>query len=405
MSNGRPTLLILGTRGIPANHGGFETFAEKLALFLVDRWNVKVYCQHDVERVEERVRSEIWNGIELIHVQVASTGPRATLEFDLHCVLDSARREGVCLVLGYNSAVFLPILRLFRRPILTNMDGIEWRRPKWSPAVRAWFWVNEWIAAWTSHRLVADHPVIADHLATRRPRRAIVTIPYGGNPVTSASDAPLRGLGLEPGRYMVSIARIEPDNNILTLVKAFSRRPRNAKLVVLGTLDDSIAYHREVRAAASDEVIFPGAIYDPATVEALRFHARAYLHGHTVGGTNPSLVEALWAGSPVVAHDNPFNRIVAGDTQAYFTSVEDCERRIAQYLADDEVVRRAREGARRQATHYAWEDILSHYEDELRALGGYGHRAGSAGRPEGIAPEGAKSEGLNSEGMAARTVG
>ena len=95
MSTGRPTLLILGTRGIPANHGGFETFAEKLALFLADRWNVKVYCQHDVERVEERVRSEMWNGIELIHVQAASPGPRATLEFDPHCLLASARRAGV----------------------------------------------------------------------------------------------------------------------------------------------------------------------------------------------------------------------------------------------------------------------------------------------------------------------
>lgn len=372
MSDGRPTLLILGTRGIPANHGGFETFAETLALFLADRWNVKVYCQHEVARVEERVHSTFWRGIELIHVQVASTGPRATLEFDLHCILDSARRDGVCLVLGYNSAIFLPILRLFRRPILTNMDGIEWRRPKWSPPVRAWFWLNEWIAAWTSHRLVADHPVIADHLATRRSRGAIVTIPYGGNPVTDASETPLGGLGLERDRYMVSIARIEPDNNILTLVSAFSRRPRGAKLVVLGTLDDSIDYHREVRAAASDEVIFPGGIYEQDTVKSLRFHARAYLHGHTVGGTNPSLVEALWAGCPVIAHDNPFNRFVAGDGQAYFTTVDECEMRIAACLADDAAVQRAREAARHEAKRFAWEDVLSHYEDELRQLGGVG---------------------------------
>jgi glycosyltransferase involved in cell wall biosynthesis len=388
VSNGRPTLLILGTRGIPANHKGFETFAEKLALFLTDRWNVKVYCQHDVARVERRFRSETWHGIELIHVQVASTGPRATLEFDLHCILDSLRRKGVCLVLGYNSAVFLPILRLLRRPILTNMDGIEWRRPKWSRAVRAWFWINEWIAAWTSHRLVADHPVIADHLATRRSRKAIATIPYGGNPVVGAPEAPVRALGLEPDRYMVSIARIEPDNNILTIVKAFSNRHRGAKLVVLGTLDDSIAYHREVRAAASDEVIFPGAIYEQATVEALRFHARAYLHGHTVGGTNPSLVEALWAGCPVIAHDNPFNRGTAGEAQAYFGTPEECERRIATCLADDEAVRRAREAARQQATRFSWEDILSQYESELSALGGYGQHVLGSVRLDEIAPEG-----------------
>lgn len=388
MSNGRPTLLILGTRGIPANHGGFETFAEKLAVFLAGRWDVKVYCQHEVERVTERFRTETWNGIELINVQVASTGPRATLEFDLHCILHSARQDGVCLVLGYNSAIFMPILRLFRRPILTNMDGIEWRRPKWSRAVRAWFWVNEWIAAWSSHRLVADHPAIADHLATRRPRRAIVTIPYGGNPVTAAPEAPIRALGLEPDRYMVSIARIEPDNNVLTIVEAFSRRRRHMKLMVLGTLDDRIPYHRAVREAASDEVAFPGGIYEQATIGALRFHARAYLHGYTVGGTNPSLVESLWAGCPVIAHDNPFNRGTAGDGQAYFSSVDDCERRIEECLAGGDGIRARREHARRQAQRFSWEEILACYESELMALGGYTERLGGAIRLEEAAGEG-----------------
>src|SRR5262249_28262205 len=146
---------------------------------------------------------------------------------------------------------------------------------------------------WLSHRLVADHPAIADHLATRRGRGAIAMIPYGGDAVTNAAIEPLATLGLPPGSYLLSIARTEPDNNILTMVKAFSRRTRNAKLVVLGTLADEHRYHQAVRAAASAEVIFPGAIYDPTVVAALRFHARAYCHGHMVGGTNPSLVEAL----------------------------------------------------------------------------------------------------------------
>jgi hypothetical protein len=141
-------------------------------------------------------------------------------------VRDAARREAVSLVLGYNGAVFLPYLRLAGRKILTNMDGIEWRRPKWSFPVRAWFWLNEWIAAWSSNRLVADHPVIADHLATRRPRSATAMIPYGGVPIASAPTAPLARLGLESGRYLVSIARIEPDNWILTMFEAFSRKPR-----------------------------------------------------------------------------------------------------------------------------------------------------------------------------------
>lgn len=365
-----PTILILGTRGIPAAHGGFETFAERLALFLVGRgWKVGVYCQEEVERIDQRVRSETWRGIELIHVQVASRGPRATLEFDWQCARDAARRPGVCLVLGYNGGVFLTWLRLMRRKIITNMDGIEWRRPKWGLAARSWFWVNEWIAAWTSHRLVADHPSIADHLATRRPRGAIATIAYGADPVTAAPEAPVRALGLEPGRYLISIARIEPDNNILPIVEAFCRHERDAKLVVLGTLSDKIPYHAAVRAAANGSVVLPGAIYDQATVKALRFHARAYLHGHTVGGTNPSLVEALAAGNMVIAHDNMYNRWTAGAAATYFTDVDSCGERMQQALDDDTLVRNCGIAARARAREaFRWEDVLSAYENEAYRL-------------------------------------
>ena len=367
-----PAILILGTRGIPAAHGGFETFAERLALHLAARgWRVGVYCQREVDRVGRRVSTTSWRGIDLITVEVASTGPAATLAFDGLCAHDAAKRGGVCLVLGYNGAVFLPYLRLRGAKVLTNMDGIEWRRPKWSLAVRAFFWISEWIAAWSSHRLIADHPAIADHLATRRPRSAIATIPYGGDPIRMPAEAPIRALGLEPDRFLVSIARIEPDNNILAFVEAFSRAPRSAKLVVLGRLDPENAYHRALRNAAGDGVVFTGAIYEAATVQALRHHARAYLHGHTVGGTNPSLVEALWAGNAVIAHDNAFNRGTAGEGQLYFSDVDGCARAIETVLGDELALDAARAAARRRAADFSWDDILAAYEREVRELGGY----------------------------------
>ncbi|WP_457104767.1 DUF1972 domain-containing protein [Methylobacterium sp. P5_C11] len=370
MPDRAPELLILGTRGIPAAHGGFETFAERLALHLTGRgWRVGVYCQREVETVRERVSRRRWNGIDLITVEVGLRGPLATLAFDAVCVRDAATRGGVCLVLGYNGAAFLPYLRARGGRILTNMDGIEWRRPKWSWPVRAFFYASEWIAAGSSQRLVADHPAIADHLARRRPRSAITTIPYGGDPPPAELGPP--PLGLVPDRYLVSIARIEPDNNILTLVEAFSRRHRGVRLVVLGTLKVGNPYHRAVEAAASPEVLFPGAIYEPEQVQALRFHARAYLHGHTVGGTNPSLVEALWAGNAVIAHDNPFNRGTAGDGQFYFSDPDGCAAAIEQVLADEAAVAGARAAARRRAERFRWDDVLAAYEQALRQVGGY----------------------------------
>jgi len=304
-------------------------------------------------------------------VQVAETGARGTVAFDWHSTQHASRRDGVCLVLGYNTAIFMALLRWRGKKILINMDGIEWKRPKWSAPVRAWFYLNEWLGAWLGHRLVADHPAIEDHLATRRPRGAIAMIPYGGDEVVAASAAPLAALGVTPQKYLVSIARIEPDNSILPMVEAFSRKPRGTKLVVLGKLEAGNAYHAAVRAAASEEVIFAGAIYGKS-VQALRLHARAYCHGHTVGGTNPSLVESLWCGNAVLAHRNHFNQWTAGAEQFFFADADECERMIERILIDDIAVARAGRMARlRAATDFVWTDILSAYERELAALGGY----------------------------------
>lgn len=381
MSSKQPHVLILGIRGLPARHGGFETFAEKLALHLVGRgWKVTVYCQNETPGAERTLTLDTWRGIDRVHIGVRRKGAAATIEFDWLSIRHAAKQDGVCLVLGYNTAAFLPVLRLAGRPVLINMDGLEWKRPKWSRPVQAWFYLNEWIGARLGTRIVADHPAIADRMATRRAASDIVMIPYGGEEVLSATKAPLEPFGLEPGRYLVSIARIEPDNNILPIVRGFSRRRRGARLVVLGTMDRTNAYHREVKAAASSEVSFPGAIYEKQTVQALRFHARAYCHGHMVGGTNPSLVESLWCGNAVLAHRNAFNIWTAGAEQFYFDDEWSCDLAIDRILNDDVAVARAGRASRqRAAASFAWPSILEAYEGEIAALGGY------AAAPETVA--------------------
>jgi glycosyltransferase involved in cell wall biosynthesis len=384
MVSTRPSVLILGTRGIPAAHGGFETFAERLALFLHQRgWRVSVYCQENVTKVGERIATDIWHGIERVKVQVAHTGAAGTIEFDWHSVRHAGVRDGVCLVLGYNTAALLGVLRAKGKSILINMDGIEWLRPKWSWPVRCWFYFNEWIGAWLGHRLIADHPAIAEHLATRCARSKIAMIPYGAEAVTSAPAATVETMGLIPRNYFVSIARLEPDNNILEIVSAFSRRLRSAKLVVVGSFDDKNPYHVAVKAAASGEVIFPGAIYDKRIVQALRFHARAYCHGHMVGGTNPSLVESLWCGNAILAHRNPFNTWTAGPDQFYFTDVDECAEMIGRILADDIAVVRAGRAARaRAAMSFTWDSVLAEYERELATLGGFAISEKKSSQPE-----------------------
>jgi glycosyltransferase involved in cell wall biosynthesis len=376
--SGVKRLRILGTRGIPARHGGFETFAEALALHLAARgWQVSVYCQAEGRGAP---RSEDWRGVELVHVPVRQHGALATAVFDWRATLHAARRPGLALTLGYNTAAFCALHRLCGVPNLINMDGLEWRRAKWSAPMRTWLWLNERAGCWLGDHLVADHPSIAAHLATRTARGRITMIPYGADAVIDADSAPVRALGLAPGRYATLIARPEPENSVLEIVRAFSRRPRGIALAVLGAYDPRQPYHAEVLGAAGPEVRFLGPLYDRARVRALRFHSLFYCHGHQVGGTNPSLLEALGAGNPVLAHDNRFNRWVAGDAALYFDGEAACADALDRML-DDPAALAARGGASRarHATAFTWDGVLAAYEDLLeRWLPGRAERAAPA---------------------------
>lgn len=355
------TLRILGIRGVPAAHGGFETFAEQLSLYLVARgWRVVVYCQEDGDGP---VVNDTWQGVERVRIPIAMGGAKGTMLFDWKAIVHAAPIGELCLTLGYNTAVFCSVLRLRGVPNIINMDGIEWRRAKWNTLAKTWFWMNDWLGCWLGNQLVADHPEIANHLATRTAARKITTIPYGATPVTTASVDALKPYGLEPRSYLTLIARPEPENSILEAVRGFSCRPRGLRLVVLGSYSDSKWYHRAIQDAASDEVMFLGAIYEQELVQALRFHSVAYVHGHQVGGTNPSLVEALGAGNAVIAHDNRFNRWVAGDAAQYFDDGIGFDRVLSRLLADAAALGTLREAGRaRFATAFSWDSVLHDYE-------------------------------------------
>jgi glycosyltransferase involved in cell wall biosynthesis len=356
-----PRLRILGTRGVPAAHGGFETFAEHLALHLVQRgWQVTVYCQADGTGP---VFEDDWQGVHRVHMPVAAAGPKGTVIFDWRATLHACSSSDLCLTLGYNTAVFCALLRLRGVPNLINMDGIEWRRAKWTGLAKAWFWLNDWLGCWLGNHLVADHPQIALHLASRVSANKITTIAYGADKLHNVSPDAVLALGLTPGRYMSVVARAEPENSILEVVQGFSAKPRGFDLAVLGKYEENNAYHQAVKAAAGPEVRFLGAIYDKPILHALRFHSLAYVHGHRVGGTNPSLVEALGAGNAVVAHDNAFNRWVIGPGGVYFADAASFARRLdglAAAPAQWDTMRQASRARFDEA--FTWPRILADYE-------------------------------------------
>jgi glycosyltransferase involved in cell wall biosynthesis len=362
----RKTVRILGTHGVPANYGGFETAAENVALYLAEQgWRVIVYCQDDGRGP---LREDTWNGLERVIIPIDTPGWRGTSKFDLLSIRHAARYRDACLTFGYNTAIFNVWQRLKRIPLVINMDGIEWSRARWGFARQSILYVNERIACVVGDDLIADHPEIEVYLAKKARRSKISMVTYGAHEITDAPESIPQEFGLEPGRYLTLICRAIPENSILELVQGFSVRPRGMRLAVLGSYDPATdEYHRAVMAAASDEVDFLGAIYEPKTVSGLRFHSAAYLHGHTVGGTNPSLVEALAAGNPVLAHDNAYNRWTTGpDAALFFTTADDVSARLDEMLDDPQ--RLAAMSAASRARHHAeftWEYVAGQYEQIL----------------------------------------
>lgn len=368
IKTGPPRMAILGTHGIPARHGGFETFAEHLALYLVSRgWAVTVYCQ---EKGKGKVFEDQWKGVRLVRIPVRIPGPIGTMIFDWRSTLHAACEGDLILSLGYNTAIFCILYRLSGRTNLMNMDGLEWRRDKWSRPAKMWLYFNEWAGCRLADQLIADHPEIRNHLTRWVSERKIAMIPYGADTCEDADVNLLRTFGLKKKGYALVIARPEPENSLLEIVSAFSEKRRRYTLVILGNYRPyENPYHRKVMNAGSDEVLFLGAIYEKKVVAALRRYCRLYIHGHQVGGTNPSLVEALASASPVLAHANIFNRWVAGKQAAFFTDRETCGAALDRLLDDDVMLNAMSEASLlRYEEAFTWEKILPSYESLLLSM-------------------------------------
>lgn len=333
---------IQGIRGIPAKHGGFETFADNLTKYLIKKGDdVLVYCQEDITKEKLRILpiSRRIDGALLVYVPVLLKGAIGTVYFDICCILDAICRRRPVLTLGYNTALFNLLLNLFGISYAMNMDGIEWKRQKWGVRAKLWLLFNEFCGAIGSSCMIADNPHIASYLIAKYPKRNVVTIPYGANPVYDKPDPNiLAEWDLVPNSYAIVIARPEPENSIYEIVNAFLASQSDKQLVVLGSYSLSNKYCAKVLSAAAPNIKFIGAVYDVKKVTALRYYSLLYLHGHQVGGTNPSLVEAMAAGQPILAFDSCYNRWVLDSDDCLFKTEVDLEKKIRKCLVNPKML-------------------------------------------------------------------
>lgn len=361
----RPRLAILGSRGIPARYGGFETFAEQISARLAEAgFDVTVFCERG-----DGPAPAAYRGVRLEYVAAPALGPLSAPVFDVLSLWRARRSFDVVYMLGYGAGLFCWIPRMSGSAVWINMDGLEWKRAKWGPLGRAFLWAMSRAAARTASRLIFDNAAVRDEVVGGR-RLCNSVIEYGAPlDVDPPGPAALEPFGLEPGAYFLVVCRVEPENHVLEIVRAFEAAATTKQLVVVGNVARGSPYVRRVRRAAGARVRFPGTVYDAAALRALRTHCQAYVHGHSVGGTNPSLLEALACGNVAIAHDNPYNREVLGEHALYFRSEVELALRLAECerLTSAERAALRERGRTRVAAHYSWERIADCYAELLLA--------------------------------------
>lgn len=374
-ARGRPLrLAILGTRGIPANYGGFETFAEQLATRLAARGHdVTVYCR--AGNVDPALDGTMWRGVRLV---VLPAPRRKHLETVVHTWRSArhARTQGFEFALVCNSANFLslPVLRAAGVRTALAIDGIESERRKWGFLGRNVYRLAGVLGPRWTDVVIADCAVIEDWLRARGVAN-VAMIAYGATPPDVATTDALARLGVAPDGYVLYVSRLEPENNADVVIRGFVESGVSCPLVVVGDAPYADAYKAKLReiAAGSDRVVFAGAIYGRGYDE-LRANASCYVQATDVGGTHPALLEAMAAGRAVIANDIPEHREVLGDAGWYYAKndPQDLARRLREVMAaPGSAAERAAHAAaaqRRVAEHYDWEQVVSAYERLARGL-------------------------------------
>jgi glycosyltransferase involved in cell wall biosynthesis len=357
-------IALLGTRGIPANYGGFETFAEEISIRLAERGHrVTVYCR-------SKCSSSEYRGVQLRYLPTLQHKYLDTVVHTALSTLDAVFRGfDALLYCNAANAVFTFVPRLVGIPTALNVDGIERHRKKWNRFARSWYLVSEWLATWCPSSTISDAETIRDYYLQRF-HKSSTFIPYGAETGKIQSCDQVRALGLEPGRYVLYVSRMEPENNALLVRQAFEMVNTDFKLALIGDAPYAADYVANVKDTRDARVVVPGAIYG-AGYHQLQSHCGVYVQATEVGGTHPAMIEAMGRAAPVLYLKTPENVEVAGETAVGFdTSPEDLARKL-QWMLDLSAEERAEWGRRameRVRSRYSWEVVTAQYEALLRAL-------------------------------------
>ncbi|MCK9372287.1 MAG: DUF1972 domain-containing protein [Sulfuricurvum sp.] len=353
-------IAVIGIVGLPAKYGGFETFADYLSRYIHDKFDLTVYCS--AKSYPEKI--ENYNNAKIEYIPLKATGIQS-IPYDILSIVHAVRHNDILLVLGSSGAIVLPIISaLFNKRIVFNMAGLEWKRSKWNWLARWFLKFSEKIAVKYSDVIVVDNKGLQDYIFETYNVESHV-IAYGGDQVTrmEISKELKERFGFLHNPYSIAVARIQPDNNIDMILEAFVKLPKNP-LVFVGNWDFS-EYGKDLKKkyAQYNHIHLLDPIYDLSILDQLRSNCSYYIHGHSSGGTNPSLVEAMHLELPIFCFDVNFNRYTTENEAAYFNSSDELAEKIALMESNSEekqrIGLRMKEIAERL---YTWKYIVEEYE-------------------------------------------
>jgi len=352
-------IAILGTRGIPNRHGGFEQFAEHFSVYLAETWHkVYVYNSHDHTHQDSTYKM-----VNIVHCYDPEykIGTAGQFIYDFNCIRDARKRNfDVILQLGYTSSSIWHWLMPKTSIVITNMDGMEWKRSKYSKKVRKFLKYAEKLAVKYSDFLISDSIGIQEYLLDKY-QKSSKYIAYGATAFDTPDPDILCAFNLEKYKYCILIARLEPENNIDTILEGYTASNTPLDLIIFGALNDYGKWLQKKYIKYS-QIRFLGANYNQENLNNLRYYSRYYFHGHSVGGTNPSLLEAMASNSLIIANDNIFNKSILGEDAFYFQKPSD----ITKILMTETVFGMKETFGKRNSEKienlYSWNKINHQYE-------------------------------------------
>ena len=356
-------IAIMGIRGIPAQYGGFETFAEELSPRLVKRGHqVTVYGRSNIINY----KGKYYKGVKLV---VLLTIPHKYLDTLVHtflCIVHSLFCQyDVILLCNAANSIFSFVPRLLGRKVVINVDGIERKRRKWNWLGKLWYLLGEFFSILFPNEVVSDAKVIQDYYWDRY-RKKSKFIPYGANTKKVTTAKVLNKFGIRSNQYILYVSRLEPENNAHIVIKAFKKVKTNFELIIVGDAPYATEYKSYLKNLAESDprVIFAGFVFGKSYKE-FQSNAYCYIHATEVGGTHPALIEAMGFGNCVIANGTPENIEVVGDAGIIYkkNDVEDLKENIEYIIKNPEVIRIYGEKAKeRIKANYSWDMVTDKYE-------------------------------------------